>query len=194
MNTSDIISSILAGLTFLGIIVALGLGIWSMLETKNLQKIQHTERIIDNILDWLLDIPKCEAKYNISSLLESQQITKDTESAKSYYSIIAGNRGNEFRILKNKGIILASHFRDKEQLLPKTIGKLNEELQILADINDKYRVSFLELAASPTDFPKVTALLNSYRDEAQKVNKKKRNFTETIMNEAIKLKYVKSFL
>ena len=194
MNTSDIISFILAGLTFLGIIVALSLGLWSILETKNLQKTQYRENVIDNILDWLLNITECEAKYNISNLSESQQITKDAESAKSHYSIIAGNRGNEFRGLKNRGIILASQFRDKEELLPKTIGKLNKELQILADISDKYRISFLELPTLPTDFPKVTTLLNSYRSEAEEVNKRKVNLTETIMNEALKLKYVKSFL
>jgi len=46
---------------------------------------------------------------------------------------------------------------------------LNAELQVLADINDKYRISFLELPTLPTDFPKVTSLLENYRDEVGEV-------------------------
>ncbi len=194
MNTSDIISSILAGLTFLGIIVALSLGVWSIRQTRNIQRTQYRGNIIDNILNWLFDYADCEAKYNISNLQEEKQVSKDAVSAKLHYSIIAGNRANDFQILRSRGIILARHFKDKEVLLPKTISKLNSELQILADISDKYRISFLELPTSPADFPKVTALLISYRDEVDKVHKKTRNFTSTIIKEAIKLKDVNSFL
>jgi len=116
MNISDIISSILAGFTFLGIIVALCLGVWSILETRNLQRTQYRENIIDNILNWLLAYTECEAKYNISKLSESNQVSTDAVSAKTYYSIIAGNRENEFLCLKNRGIILVRHFKDKEGL------------------------------------------------------------------------------
>ena len=194
MNTSDIISSILAGLTFLGIIVALFLGVWSILQTRNIQKTQYRQNIIDNILNWIFSFAECESRYNISNLSEEKQVSKDAVSAKLYYSIIAGNRANDFLSLRNRGIILARHFKDKEVLLPKTISKLNSELQILADINDKYRISFLELPTFPADFPKVTALLKSYRDEVDEVHKETRNSTDTIIKEAIKLKEIKSFL
>jgi len=194
MDTSDTISSILAVLTFLGIIVALVLGLWSIRQTRNMQRTQYRENIIDNILNWLSDYAVCEAKYNISNLQEEKQVSKDAVSAKSYYSIVAGNRANDFLSLRSRGIILAGHFKDKEVLLPKTISKLNSKLQILADISDKYRISFLELPTLPADFPKVTALLKSYRGEVDKVHKKTRNFTSTIIKEAIKLKDVNSFL
>jgi len=194
MNTSDTISSILAVLTFLGIIVALILGVRSILQTRNIQKTQYRENIIDNILNWLFSFAECESKYNISKLSEEKQVSKDAVSAKLHYSIIAGSRANDFLSLRSRGIILGRHFRDKEGLLPKTISKLNNELQVLADISNKYRISFLELPTLPTDFPKVTVLLESYRDEVDKVHKKTRSFTDTIIKEAIKLKDVKSFL
>ncbi|HEX74587.1 MAG TPA: hypothetical protein G4N93_05495 [Dehalococcoidia bacterium] len=159
-----------------------------------MQRTQYRENIIDNILNWLSDYAVCEAKYNISNLQEEKQVSKDAVSAKSYYSIVAGNRANDFLSLRSRGIILAGHFKDKEVLLPKTISKLNSKLQILADISDKYRISFLELPTLPADFPKVTALLKSYRGEVDKVHKKTRNFTSTIIKEAIKLKDVNSFL
>ena len=114
MNISDIISSILAVLTFLGIIVALCLGLWSILQTRNIHKTQYRENIIDNILNWLFSYAECESKYNISNLSEEKQVSKDAVSAKSYYSIIAGSRANDFRILKSRGIILARHFKDKK--------------------------------------------------------------------------------
>lgn len=194
MNTSDTINSILAVLTFLGITVALVLGVWSIRQTRNMQRTQYRENIIDNILNWLSDYSECAAKYNISNLQEEKQVSEDAVGANTHYSIIAGNRANDFRILRNRGMILVRHFKDKEVLLPKTISELNSELQILADISDKYRISFLELPTSPADFPKVTALLISYRDEVDKVHKKTRNFTSTIIKEAIKLKDVNSFL
>lgn len=194
MNTSDTISSILAVLTFLGIIMALVLGVWSILQTRNIQKTQYRQNIVDNILNWLYSYEECESKYNISNLSEEKQVSKDAVSAKSYFSIIAGHRANDFQILRNKGIILARHFKDKDALLPKTIRKFNSELQILSDISDKYRISFLELPTSPVDFPKVTALLKSYRDKVDKVHKETRKFTDTITKEAIKLKDVNSFL
>jgi len=159
-----------------------------------MQRTQYRENIIDDILNWLFDYAECEAKYNIPNLQEEKQVSKDAVSAKLYYSMIAGNRANDFRILRSRGIILARHFKDKEVLLPKTIRKLNSGLQILADISDKYRISFLELPALPADFPKVTALLKSYRDEVDKVHTDTRNFTDTIIKEAIKLKDIKSFL
>ncbi|MFC2067734.1 hypothetical protein ACFLTP_01795 [Chloroflexota bacterium] len=194
MDTSDIISSILAGLTFLGIIVALGLGLWSILETRKLKIIQYREIFIDNLLDWLLDITECESKDNISNFVESQQVDQDAVIAKTHYSIVAGNRGNEYRRLINRGIILVNTFRDKEKFLPKTISKLNEELQTLANANDKYRISFSDLIALPTEIPKVTALLKSYKDEVGKVLKNNIKLRETIFKDAIKLKYAKSFL
>lgn len=194
MNTSDTISSILAVLTFLGIISALFLGVFSILQTRNIQKTQYRHNIVDNILNWLFSYSECDSKYNISNLSEENQVSKDAVSAKSYYSIVAGNRANDYRSLKSRGIILARHFKDKNVLLPKTISKLNSSLQILADINDKYRISFLELPTLPADFPKVTALLISYRDEVDKVHKETRKLTATIIKEAVKLKDGNSLL
>ncbi len=194
MNTSDTVSSILAVLTFLGIIVALVLGVWSILQTRNIQKTQYRQNIVDNILNWLQSYSGCSSKYNVSNLPEQKEISKDAVSAKSHHSIVAGNRANDFLNLKNQGIILARHFKDKEALLPKTIRKFNSELQILADINNKYRIAFLDLPALPADFPKVTALLQSCRDEVDEVHKRTRSLTEAIIIEALELQDANSFL
>lgn len=194
MNTSDVISSILAGLTFLGIAVALFLGVRSIRDARDMRKAQYKENVAEDILSWLFSYTGFESRYNISNLSEEQQVVKDTASAKSHYSIIAGNKTNDCQALINRGNILAGHFQDKESLLPKKIGEFNSKLRILADTNSKYRISFLELPTSPADFPKVTALLNSYNDEAEKVHADTRELTATIMKEAIKLKGASSFL
>jgi len=190
MDTSDIIIATLAVLTFLGIISALVLGVCTILQTRNIQKAQYRQNIVDNITNWLLSFTECESKYNYSNLSEVKQFSKDAASATLYYSIIAGNRANDYRSLGNRGGILAQHFKDKEVLLPKTISKFNSKLKILADISDKYRISFLELPTLPADFPKVTALLKSYSSEVEKVHEETRKLTVTIVKEAIKLKDV----
>jgi uncharacterized membrane protein len=57
MEISDIINAILAGLTLLGVIVALGMGVASIIQAKNLQRKQYKNILLDNILKWALDIP-----------------------------------------------------------------------------------------------------------------------------------------
>jgi len=159
-----------------------------------MQRAQYRQYFLDNIINWLSSYTECEARYNISNLSEERQVSKDTVSAKSHYSIISGNRANDFLSLRNRGMVLARHFKDKESPLPKTIRKFNSKLEILADISNKYRISFLELPTSPSDYPKVTALLKSYRGEIDEVHKETRNITSTITKEAINLKDENSFL
>jgi hypothetical protein len=59
MATSDIISSILAILTFIGIIVALGLGVYSFRENRKLLSKQFKNKLLNDVLGWTLDFAEC---------------------------------------------------------------------------------------------------------------------------------------
>ena len=60
METADIINAWLAGLTLLGILTALGIGIWNILVQKNLPKLLSRKELLDEIEQWVWssrDIP-----------------------------------------------------------------------------------------------------------------------------------------
>jgi predicted PurR-regulated permease PerM len=59
MEISDIISSILAILTFIGIIVALGLGVYSFRENRKLLAKQFKNKLLNDVLSWSLDVAEC---------------------------------------------------------------------------------------------------------------------------------------
>jgi len=56
-----------AGITFLAVIVALGIGISSLIQTKRLQQSERRERLLNEIIEWALDVAKCGSTVNIQS-------------------------------------------------------------------------------------------------------------------------------
>jgi len=191
MDISDTISLVLAGLTFLGIIIALGLGIWSIRETRNLQRIQYRENFLDNISDWLSDISEGSARYNLKNISDTQQAFANAENAKLHWNIVAGNLLNEDLRLKNKGLDLVRCFKNEEDPLPKEIKILLKILASLSKIHDKYRQDFLGL---PDNFTNVLTLLNKQRAEEKKAEKKLTVSIKKIRNQVSKLRYAKTFL
>ena len=123
MDTTDIISSVLAGLTFLGIIVALGLGVLSIRETRNLQRTQYREGFLDGILDWLSEISVCEIQHNPTNVEEYLGSTATLGSAKLFWSMKAGHIENEYIRLGNRGLLIASMLSEQNELLRKEIRK-----------------------------------------------------------------------
>jgi len=59
MEISDIIGSILAILTFVGVIVALGLGLHSFRENRKLLSRQFKNKLLDDVLSWALEFAEC---------------------------------------------------------------------------------------------------------------------------------------
>lgn len=168
MNTSEIISSILAGLTLIGILVALGLGVWSIFETRNTQRRTYKESALGNILKWLEDVSGCEARFNIENISDAEKIFKNEQNIKSYHSISAGEIANEFITCKNKGRDLVGLFRNKQDALPVEMNKLIKILTGMQNIYLKYRVAFLD---APEGIAKLSDLLYAQKSECDKLGK-----------------------
>jgi hypothetical protein len=191
MDTSGIISSVLAGLTFLGIIIALGLGIWSIRETRTLQKIQYRESILNDILNWLMNIAEGAARYNLKNVADSQQVFATAANAQLHWSIVSGELGNEYRRLRNKGLVLAGCFKNEEDPLLEEMRELLKILLNLAEMHDKYRLAFLDL---PNDFTAVSSLLHEQTAKQDEAEKKLGESFKTITSKAAERKYAKVFL
>lgn len=67
--------------TFLAVVVALGIGVTSILHTNSLQKKERKERLLNEIIEWAVDIVKCalEQHFEISTI-ESDMVNKDNNS------------------------------------------------------------------------------------------------------------------
>ena len=76
MDTSDIISATLAGLTLIGIIVALTLGINSIRKTQQLQVRENRQRLLKEIIDWAISIIECGRTPDIAFELRVQKAEK----------------------------------------------------------------------------------------------------------------------
>ena len=63
MNIGDLI-------TLLAVIVALGLGLASLRQTQMLQKRERTERLLNEIIKWAIDVSQCEFMTDVSDLRE----------------------------------------------------------------------------------------------------------------------------
>ena len=62
MSTGEIV---LAVATFLAVIAALGVGVMSLRQTKDIQRRQYRQNSLDEVIAWARDIIECEAKYGI---------------------------------------------------------------------------------------------------------------------------------
>jgi len=161
MQTPDIISATLAVLTFIGIIVALGLGVWSIRESRNWQKISYKDKLMSEVIDWALEVLKTWLSHTIIDLPTLEKATKDFKSIRSHQIIIMRNLEIELAVLENRG-----------QYLQDMVSPLGNQLQnAFVDLMDslykdiascaKYRKNFAK-TRNVKDF---TSLLNKWDEE-----------------------------
>lgn len=191
MDTSDTISLWLAIGTFLGIIVALGLGIVSIRETRNIQRTQYKEGILNSILDWLTDISNCEARHNPTSVEEYKGAIANAESAQLHWAMITGHIENEYTDLRSRGLFLVNMFSDRDAPLPKGIEELRKVLKVRSELNGKYRSAFLEV---PLTLPKIADLVEQLKNKEGALDDKQTEIENIIWGETIRLKSAKSVL
>ena len=150
MTTAEIISSVLAGLTFLGIIVALGLGISSIRQTRNLQRIQYRDKLLDDIVDWVMEISRCGHRpADFRTILEG---SKNIKASKLYMSIESMNFTFILQHLVNKGKAIKLISRVFNRDLQKAIDNLLIDLESYRDINNKQTDDFINASDNAGEF------------------------------------------
>jgi hypothetical protein len=184
MTQSDIINAVLAGLTFLGIVVALCLGVWSVNETKKLQKKQHIEQLIRRITRWQMETRSVGTGGNVSSANEIEMAFKNAQSAKNTYFISAGRMFNELIELSDEGETLKLELGSLNKQLSSSIGKLSEKLISCAHYHDMYQDKFLH---SKDDMLEVSKLANEWAEYDPIKEKEMREIRKDIKKQVVLL-------
>ncbi len=183
MDTPEIISAILAILTFIGIMIALGLGVYSIRESRVWQKRAYQDKWLDIIIDWTLDV----TKPNLLAMMESPQfeeITKDLEGMKRYESMINGHWGIASVAQQHRGIFISKLVGGFDSDLEKAIKELIEVLEKEIDLHDKYRLAFLDIQ-NIIDF---NSLLKQWIKEIDPLTSSRGKCAQKVIKEATRIK------
>ena len=185
MSISDIIGIVLAVLTFFGVIVALGLGIASIRETRNWQRTGYRNKLLDDILDWALNILFIGHKGAVTELSNLEEAFKNLRSMQTYEFMQEGNWELGYLEALHRGrclVLLASNFGNE---LRDNIQQLVDELETEVAICKKYRLKYLDI---PDDIEEFRKLLKQSGDESQKQNPKTTEAVNKVVTEVTRLK------
>ncbi|HUT96576.1 MAG TPA: hypothetical protein VMW60_00450 [Dehalococcoidales bacterium] len=86
-----------AGITLLAVLVALGIGIASILHTQSMQKKERRERLLNEIIDWALDSAKPKYALALTSLdytlseEDQRTIIQVAQASNTHILIVRGN-------------------------------------------------------------------------------------------------------
>lgn len=166
METPDIISSILAILTFLGIVVALGLGVYSFRENRKLLSKQFKNKLLSDILGWTLDFAECGHQLAFRDPTSFKNSTENVIDMAHTQSITIGNlllsylkawyRGS---YIKEISPLLGGELRN---LVNEVMNQLSKEI----DSCDKYKDKFLNV---PEDIMKFNEVMDDWVKESKEL-------------------------
>ena len=83
-------------ITLGAVVVALGIGVTSIVQNKRIRKKQYENSVLDNILRWTLDIPKCVAERSISPIIAGAAAFEKAKETKVTQLVDLTNRVNWF--------------------------------------------------------------------------------------------------
>lgn len=166
METSDIISSTLAILTFLGIIVALGLGLYSFRENRKLLSKQFKNKLLNEVLAWSLDVAECGHELVFRDSIAFQNSTKNVRDMGLTQSTAIGNlylaymkvwyRGE---YIKEISLLLGGELKN---LVNELMNQLSKEI----DSCEKYKDRFLDV---PEDIIKFKEVMDGWIKESKEL-------------------------
>ncbi len=193
-NTLDLIFDFLdkwasAGapaITLLAVIVALGIGVISIIQIRKLHESRYKEDIFDSILDWIQNIFECEIK---ATSVDMQVVTIGLDST-FLAGLATGVRWREaqkaYTMILSKGITLREMFNNRNEPIPKAIDKLLDVLTKLVGIHDKYEKL---LGVKPLDTSKLIDLTEKHDKESGALAKDIVDALENLRTEVLKEKH-----
>jgi len=155
MEISDIISSILAILTFIGIIVALGLGVYSFRENRKLLAKQFKNKLLNDVLRWSLDVAECGHELVFRDWMALKSSTGNVSDMAHTQSTAVGNLYLTYLKVWYRG----EYIKEISPLLGTEVQNLVNELmnQLSKEIDscDKYKDKFAHTTEDITKFREV---------------------------------------
>lgn len=166
MEISDVISSILAILTFLGVIVALGLGLYSLRENRKLVSKQFKNKLLNDVLSWALEYAESGHGLVLEYYKSYENPPKNVVGMARAESHAIGNlllvylkiwyRG---KYIKEISSVLGGEIKN---LINEVMNQLSKEM----DSCEKYKDRYLEV---PEDIKKFKEVENDWVKESKEL-------------------------
>ena len=166
METSDIISSILAILTFLGVIVALGLGVYSFRETRKLLSKQFKNKLLNDVLGWTLDVAECGHELAFRDPTSFKNSTENVIDMARTQSIAIGNLLLTYLKVWYRGEYIEEISPLLGGELKNLINELMNQLSKEIDSCEKYKDRFLGV---PEDIMKFKEVMDDWIKESKEM-------------------------
>jgi hypothetical protein len=156
-------------ITLAAVLVALGLGVASILHTRSMQKRERKERLIKEIIDWAIEVNSCSlGKYNPAAK-DVLSLATSKASPTSLTKMIALELQTKFNVLNSTSIYLLS-------LRKKIFSKYNDlaiSISLVKRSISQY-IKFLELLKNGKvprpDKSQQILLTKLYRDTENLIN------------------------
>jgi hypothetical protein len=184
VSVSDTIGIVLATLTFVGVLVALALGIVSIRETRNLQRIGYRNKLLDAILEWALSILAVAHHGATTDVSTFEEGTKNVRSMKIYESMQEGNWELGYRKAVYRGEYMINMSSIFGSALQDSIKALVTELNAQAEVCRKWRLAFSDI---PDDIHEFSKSLRQSVAESEEQNPKMYEAVAKVVREATRL-------
>ncbi len=146
-NWINLIAAILVG----GGTLFLGIMAWRTIsQTRNLQRTQYRNKLIDEIADWAIEVSKCISRPSDFPIFK--EATKDVRDMKLYMSLAATNLVFDLVAVQNRGTYIKSIAIVFNKDLQEAIDSLMKDLKASEEIMDNQSDLFMEVPNSMDEF------------------------------------------
>ena len=120
--------------SFLVAVVALGLGVSSFIQTKNLQKKERKERLLKEIIEWAIDVSKWRPKEMHKDMVGIKNNLKQQEIIHAYISRIM----DSFVEMRGRNQYVSTIAMKIDINLEESVNKLIDELEAYINLLDEW--------------------------------------------------------
>jgi len=168
-----------AGITLLAVFVALGIGVSSLIQTNKLQKAEKRERLLNEIIEWAVDVTKGEV------LMEITDVTgiRDIRGARFYLYTTVDKLQFSFRQARTRGLYISGIVSILGADLQRAVGELIRNLEV--------HIQALRECMDAINSPACETTLDGAKSAARKTTDSKKLLDESatrVIDEAIKIK------
>ena len=135
MTSSDVIIVITALILLTSIVVSLFIGLKSIGQTKDIQEKQYRNKLLNDIVQWAIDITECGLGKDITPL---SQIT-DKEEIRQFVLARATELELSFKAIAGRSRYIHGITSAFGQDLQTAVSKLEEELEVHTDLFTQMR-------------------------------------------------------
>jgi len=173
-----------SGIMLMAVFVALGMGITSILHTQSMQKRERRERLLNEIIEWAVDMTKGELLMDFADVKSIQGIRR----ARLYLYVTLDKLQFTFKQARTRGRyisrIVSILGKDLQKAVEDLIRTLEAHIQVLKECMDTLDSPALESPAQEKTLNVVTA-------EARKTTESKKildKYASRVIEEATKIK------